>query len=84
MAAELNPNVALEYGFMKALDHPVALLRSSTFKHSRADLSGKLASNFEIVSGALRAGTLRRAVGTWFEDQGLTRRARKPARRAAK
>jgi hypothetical protein len=43
VASELNPNVALEYGFMKALDHPVALLRSSTFHHGRADLSGKLA-----------------------------------------
>jgi TIR domain len=84
VASELNPNVALEYGFMKALDHPVALLRSSTFKHSRADLSGKLARNFDIVSGALRAGTLRKAVGSWFDEQGLARRGRDGARSAAK
>ncbi len=79
VASELNPNVALEYGFMKALDHPVALLRSSTFKHSRADLSGKLAKTFDIVGGELRAPSLRAAVTDWFKEQGLT--ARRRARR---
>ncbi len=80
VASELNPNVALEYGFMKALDHPVTLLRSSTFKHDRADMSGKLVRNFDIVAGRLIAGTLRQAVGGWFGEQGLARRVRRPRR----
>jgi hypothetical protein len=81
VASELNPNVALEYGFMKALNHPVALLRSSAFKHSRADLSGKLAKTFDIVGGALRAASLRLAVGDWLSEQGLSvRRRAKPLR----
>jgi hypothetical protein len=73
VASELNPNVTLEYGFMKALDHPVALLRSSTFQHGRADLSSKLVKEFDILAGALRPTTLRAAAGGWFEEQGLAR-----------
>ncbi|MGZ9155724.1 MAG: hypothetical protein ACXW6J_20755 [Candidatus Binatia bacterium] len=72
----MNPNVALEYGFMKALDHPVALMRSSGFKHSRADLAGKLANTFDIVGGVLRSASLRQAVGAWFKEQGLAARTR--------
>lgn len=83
VASELNPNVALEYGFMKALDHPVALLRSSTFQHGRADLSSKLVKQFDIVSGALRAKTLRAAASGWFEEQGLLRAGRRRSRRRA-
>jgi hypothetical protein len=71
VAAELNPNVALEYGFMKALDHPVALLQWSRFKHVRADLSGKLARTFDIKRGKLDKASLRRAVDEWLSEQGL-------------
>jgi len=81
VASELNPNVALEYGFMKALDHPVALLRSSTFQHGRADLSGKLSKEFDIVSGVLRPRTLRPAIAGWFDEQGLARRHLRRRRR---
>lgn len=83
VASELNPNVALEYGFMKALDHPVALLRSSDFEHGRADLSGKLAKEFDIVSGTLRSKTLRTAARSWFAEQGLTEVRRRRARQRA-
>jgi hypothetical protein len=66
---------------MKALDHPVALLRSSAFQHGRADLASKLAKEFDIVSGLLRGTTLRAAAGAWFEEQGLTRgRSRRAVR----
>jgi hypothetical protein len=71
VAAELNPNVALEYGFMKALDHPVALLQWSRFKHVRADLSGKLARTFDIKQGLLNKASLRKAVGDWLREQGF-------------
>lgn len=76
VAEELNPNVALEYGFMKALDHPVALLQWSRFKHVRADLSGKLARTFEIQRGALHKASLRKAAGDWLREQGFGVRRR--------
>jgi hypothetical protein len=74
VASEMNPNIALEYGFMRALNRPVALLRNRGFKHSRADLSGKLAKTFDIVGGELKEDTLRKAVGDWLKEQGLSRR----------
>ncbi len=40
--------MTLEYGFTKALDRPVALLRDLNFKHDRADHTDKLAKPFEI------------------------------------
>jgi hypothetical protein len=81
VAAEMNPNVALEYGFMKALDHPVALLQWTRFKHVRADLSGKLARTFDIKKGVLHKASLRTAVGDWLDEQGCRaerRRKRHP------
>lgn len=69
VAAELNPNVALKYGFMKALDHPVALLQWSRFQHVRADLSGKLARTFDIKKGVLHKASLRTAVSDWLREQ---------------
>jgi hypothetical protein len=48
-AAEgLNPNVTLECGFMKALNRNVGLFKDASFKHDRADLTGKLSKSFEI------------------------------------
>jgi hypothetical protein len=81
VAAELNPNVALEYGFMKALDHPVALLQWSRFQHVRADLSGKLARTFDIKKGVLQKASLRKAVSDWLHEQGF-RPGRSVKRRA--
>ena len=68
-ANELNPNVTLEYGFMKALNRPVALLRDLNFKHDRADLTGKLAKPFEIdTDSVLNKATLQQAVSDWLVD----------------
>jgi hypothetical protein len=76
VASELNPNVALEYGFMKALDHPVAVVRSSRFNHSRGDRSGNHAKTLVINGGTLRGAPQRQAVGDWFKEQGLSVRRR--------
>ena len=77
IAAELNPNVALEYGFMKALNRQVALVRDIRFKHDRADLTGKLAKPFEIDDQKrLNAASLRSAVQDWLLDLGLPPRQR--------
>jgi hypothetical protein len=71
-ANELNPNVMLEYGFMRAMNRRVALLRDVNFKHDRADLTGKLARPFEIdKSSVLRKASLRSAVRDWLSDVGL-------------
>jgi hypothetical protein len=77
VAAELNPNVALEYGFMKALNRQVALLRDIQFKHDRADLTGKLAKPFEIDDNMqLKNTSLRAAVQDWMLDLGILARQR--------
>jgi hypothetical protein len=73
VAEELNPNVALEYGFMKSLNRGVALFRDVNFKHDRADLTGKLAKSFEIDnSGELMKETLAKAVQDWLLDIGVS------------
>jgi hypothetical protein len=72
VAAELNPNVALEYGFMKALNRQVALLRDIGFKHDRADLTGKLSLPFEIdKTKKLSRKSLARSVQNWLTDLGV-------------
>lgn len=72
VAAELNPNVTLEYGFMKALNRPVALVRDIGFRHDRADLTGKLALPFEIGAGKkLNRKSLSRSVQNWLGDLGV-------------
>ena len=43
---ELNPNVAMEWGFMRALGRPVLYLEEKDFSHHRADWSGLLRDQF--------------------------------------
>lgn len=75
VASELNPNVALEYGFMKALNRQTALLRDIGFKHDRADLTGKLSLPFEIGEGKrLNRKSLSRSVQAWLADLGVPAR----------
>ena len=68
-ANEMNPNVALEYGFMKALNREVGLLREENFKHDRADLIGKLAKPFRIAEDfQLDEESLKQAIRDWMID----------------
>ena len=68
-ANEMNPNVALEYGFMKALNREVGLLREANFKHDRADLIGKLVKPFQIGEGfQLDEESLKQAIRDWMID----------------
>jgi hypothetical protein len=46
---ELNPNVALEYGFMQALGRDAILLKERGFKHIRADIIGTIPKDFVQV-----------------------------------
>ena len=71
-ANEMNPNVALEFGFMKAMDRIVGLLREEAFKHDRADLIGKLVKSFRIdESLALDEASLKTAIQDWMIDCGI-------------
>jgi hypothetical protein len=45
---EYNPNVAIEYGFMRALNKRVLLLAESNFQYDRVDIVGKLRESFDI------------------------------------
>lgn len=76
-ANEMNPNIALEYGFMKAMNREVGLLREEGFKHDRADLIGKLVKPFRITDGFdLDEGSLQKAVQDWMIDCSLPPRQR--------
>lgn len=45
---EYNPNVAIEYGFMRALNKRALLLAEKNFPLARADVVGKLREKFDI------------------------------------
>jgi len=76
-ANEMNPNVALEFGFMKALAKEVGLLREESFKHDRADLIGKLVKSFRIQEElVLDEDSLKRAIQDWMIDLGVPPRQR--------
>lgn len=45
--AELNPNVAMEWGWMRGMLRDVLFLRETNFKHTRADWTGLLDSTFD-------------------------------------
>ncbi len=67
VASELNPNVTLEYGFMKALNRTVGLFRAEDFRHDRADLTGKLSKRFSIdASDRLNELSLKSAIHDWL------------------
>lgn len=66
---ELNPNVALEYGFMKGLGREVVLLKERRFKHLRADLVGTIPKEFDIgADHALDRRSIQEAVSNWLID----------------
>jgi hypothetical protein len=67
VASELNPNVTLEYGFMKALNRTVGLFRAEDFGRDRADLTGKLSKSFSIdASDRLDEPSLKSAIHDWL------------------
>jgi hypothetical protein len=65
---EFNPNVALEYGFMRALAKPVLLLKDIGFRNVRADIVGTLHQPFDLFD---IHGTLGPAIDRWVTDLGL-------------
>ena len=67
-ANEFNPNVALEYGFMRALNKPTLLLKDIGFKNVRADIVGTLHGSFDITD---IGGTLPGAIDQWVNNRKL-------------
>lgn len=45
--AELNPNVTMEWGWMRGMDRPVLFLVEKSFDRGRADLSGLIEAAFD-------------------------------------
>jgi hypothetical protein len=63
---ELNPNVAMEWGWMRAMGKDVLCLVEDGFKHYRADVSGLIEYNF---SWEKPANGTRNAIKKWLEER---------------
>jgi hypothetical protein len=68
-ADEFNPNVALEYGFMRALNRPTLLLADSGFRNLRADIIGTLRETFDLLD---IEATVQPAIERWLSDMDTT------------
>jgi nucleoside 2-deoxyribosyltransferase len=68
VADEFNPNVALEYGFMRALNKPTLLLADVGFRNLRADIIGTLREHFDITD---MKGTIKKPIEKWLKELGL-------------
>lgn len=65
IANEFNPNVALEYGYMRALNKPVLLLADIGFRNLRADIIGTLREEFDITD---ISGTIDEPISRWVNE----------------
>lgn len=70
IANEFNPNVAIEYGFMRALNKPVLLLADTGFRNLRADIIGTLREQFDITD---INGSVDKPIITWLTELNLKR-----------
>lgn len=68
IADEFNPNVALEYGFMRALNKSVLLLADTGFRNLRADIIGTLREQFDITD---ISSTIDKPITTWLSELGI-------------
>jgi hypothetical protein len=64
--AELNPNVAMEWGWMRGMGKPVLFLAEEGFKHDRADLGDLLKQRFKWTDPQPGIDA---AVGPWLEQE---------------
>lgn len=66
---EFNPNVPLEYGFMRAMNRQVLLLKDIRMAKMPSDMTGKLYRTFDTYN---ITATLHEQIGQWAErDLGL-------------
>jgi hypothetical protein len=64
---EFNPNVALEYGFMRGLGKPTLLLKEIRFK-PRADILGTIWGEFDFLK---IEDTISASIEKWLGDLGI-------------
>lgn len=62
---EFNPNVAIEYGYMRALNKRALLLADKKFPKDRADIVGKLRSTFDMDKPE---STIRIPLEKWLKE----------------
>ena len=65
IADEFNPNVALEYGFMRALNKQSLLLADVGFRNLRADIIGTLRESFDITD---IESTIKFSIEKWLKE----------------
>ena len=61
--AELNPNVAMEWGWMRGIGKPVLYLVEDEFTHARADFRGLIERRFSWDDPATGIGP---AIDEWL------------------
>ena len=66
---EINPNVAMEYGYMLAKDKKVLLLKEKSFTNIRADILGKIWKGFEFDD----MESVKKAIQNWMVNLNLLR-----------
>ena len=67
---ELNPNVAMEWGWMRGFRRPVLFLVEASFESARADWSGLISSEFTWPQSKGKwkgAAKLEKIVRDWLE-----------------
>lgn len=64
---EMNPNVALEYGYMLAKRKKVLLLKQKSFVNIRADILGKIWKEFDVDN----EDSIETAIRAWMIDLGF-------------
>ena len=64
---ELNPSVALERGWLRAIGRDVLCLQEGAFRHQRADRVGLVVETFSWPAPEVRIST---AVSRWLRPEG--------------
>jgi hypothetical protein len=64
---ELNPNVAMEWGWMRGMGKSVLFMIEESFTHSRADISGLIEQSFRWTDPE---ADMAAAIETWLESLG--------------
>ena len=66
---EFNPNVPLEYGFLRAMNRQVLLLKDIRMPKMPSDMTGKLYRHFDTYNSTV---TIQEQLSQWAErDLGL-------------
>ena len=63
---DFNPNVALEVGYLMAMNKQVCLLKDQTLKHLNTDLIGKLYKTFDPQDPI---GSIPSELNKWMQDR---------------